>query len=196
MVSPDWGRQEPDSHGGDAERAVRGFSLTAAVLVGSFVVACMAQFDVGVVPDGVRARLGAYRVVWPQDWVFFVGNLDGDAVVAYRSKPDGRLARLHEREAWDDRLGGLDRSADNLSFEAWQIARQVPERFWMSCPVRCERMPGLGATFQLRTGSLHPQLCGELVIAIEHTQPSDVERLPDGTWAAYRVADVDVLCTG
>ena len=182
----------------EIERGLRGFLVTAIVLVFSFAVSCLAQFGGGPVFGGMRARLGAYQVVWPQEWVFFTGDLDKDTVVAYRTGVDGHLDRRFERPVWDGQRGGLDRGLDVASSEAWDIARRVPDRYWQSCgntpEVPCERVPDRTPVFRLNALSRESRLCGALVLALEHVTPSGSGRLPDGPWMPYRVAAVEVRC--
>ncbi|MEV5716999.1 hypothetical protein AB0L41_24160 [Amycolatopsis mediterranei] len=182
----------------ETERGLRGFLLTATVLVFSFAVSCFVQFGGGPVFDGMRARFGAYQVVWPQEWVFFTGNLDKDTVVVYRAGPDGRLGRRFEREVWDDQRGGLDRARTGDSSAAVDIARRIPDRYWQSCgktvEARCEQLPDPVLVFRMNALSRQPRLCGALVLALEHVTPSGSGRLPDGPWVPYRVAAVDVRC--
>ncbi|MGW4063509.1 hypothetical protein ACWEGE_34840 [Amycolatopsis sp. NPDC004747] len=186
------------AEGGETERGLRGFLLTAVVLVFSFAVSCFVQFGGGPVFGDLRARLGAYQVVWPQEWVFFTGNLDKDTVVAYQAGADGHLGRRFERQVWDGQRGGLDRGIDVATSEAWDIARRIPDRYWQSCgntpEARCERLPDPALVFPLKALSAQPRLCGALVLALEHVVPSGAGRLPDGPWLPRRAAAVNVRC--
>jgi hypothetical protein len=183
--------------GVDLDRGFQGFMVTLVVLGFSFVIACLAQFDVVGVPVELRARLDTYRVLWPQEWDFFTG-LDRDSVVAYRTGDDGRLSRLHERQVWDRQLAGLNREYDLYTNETWQIARRIPDRYWQACgqagEARCERVPDLALVYRMENLSKHPRLCGRSVIGLERTLPSVGGRAPDGPLVAHRVVAVDLRC--
>src|SRR5437764_13368317 len=81
-----------ESGDGRSEQGFHGFVLTMVVLLSTFTITCVAQFDTEIVPSDIRARLSSYQVLWPQKWVFFTGGLDKDEVVAYRTEASGRLA--------------------------------------------------------------------------------------------------------
>ncbi|MFI5593252.1 hypothetical protein ACIA5G_49965 [Amycolatopsis sp. NPDC051758] len=162
----------------------------------SFAVSCFVQFGGDSVFGGVRARLGAYQVVWPQEWVFFTGTKD--TVVAYQAGADRHLGRRFERQVWDGQRGGLDRGLDVASSQAWDIARRIPDRYWQSCgstvEALCEQLPDPTLVFRLNALSREPRLCGPLVLALEHVTQSGSGRLPDGPWLPYRAAAVNVRC--
>ncbi|MBE1574362.1 hypothetical protein ACFORH_35130 [Amycolatopsis roodepoortensis] len=187
------------SEGEDPEQGFRGFVLTSLVLGLGFVLACLAQADLFGISGGLRDRLDAYRVLWPQEWVFFIG-LDKSSVVPYRAGHDGRLVRLHEREVWGERLGGLNREHDVYTTEARQIADRIPDRYWQECgqggEMRCEKVPDPALLYRTENPLKSPTLCGRAVLAIERASSSEAGSRRDGPWAAYRVASVDLRCSG
>lgn len=183
----------------ETEHGFRGFVITSVVLGFGFLFACLAQFDVLGTSNGIRDRLDAYRVLWPQEWVFFIG-LDKDSVVAYRTGADDRLVRLRERHVWDRQLGGFNREYDVYTSEVRQIARRIPDRYWQECgpgaEVRCEKVPDPALVYRTENPLEQPRLCGSAVIAIERASPSETGPGAGGPWAAYRVASVDLRCGG
>ncbi|MEU5697172.1 hypothetical protein [Actinosynnema sp. NPDC020468] len=185
----------PDHDGGAAERGLRGFAVTAVVLVIGFVAACLAKYDVG----GVRSRLDAYYALWPQEWSFFVA-LDTDLLDGYRITPG--TSRLHEVYAPErqDPLWGLDRNSYELSAEIREIALRVPDRYWQACdrayPEDCGATMITTSPYRMRTPVRSPSLCGLVVVSVERVAVPAPGRLPTSPGRAHHLAVVDVACGG
>lgn len=179
---------------GEVTRGVRGFALTAMVLVTSFMITWLAQLDV----VGLRDRLSGYLALWPQEWSFFV-DLEDDVLVGYQVEPGSpRLSPRTERQYWTTWSWGLNRIGYAESAELRAVARRVPDQYWYACDepdlADCGNLRDDARTHRMNRprGSA---LCGQVAIAVERTSAFPDRRLPEKPRQLYRIAFVDLECT-
>ncbi|WP_198047251.1 hypothetical protein [Kutzneria sp. 744] len=164
----------------------------------SLVFACLAQLAVAV-SDRAQGPLDSYRVFWPEHWAFFTGLAGKDVLMAYRLAGDGTpLTPFTQREAWTDRLMGLDRIGDSQALETWQLANRIPDRFWADCgapaPDRCVTKYSAEHPFRLSGQPRAAPLCGVLAIADTRPVPAVGDRMPAAPRRIYKIAIIDVEC--
>lgn len=155
------------------------FRFTAALLLCTFVAAFLTSLG-----HGVERRLGAYLVLWPQEWSFFT-ELDQDTLVAYR---------FGEDDALGGQAGGLGRAADAYLSEPRRIAVRIPQGYWQPCgrPRPSECAADRASVLRAENPSRHPHLCGPVVIAVERVAFTRSRDLPRRL--VHQFAVVDLRC--
>ncbi|MCC8251526.1 hypothetical protein [Saccharothrix luteola] len=158
----------------ESARALRGFHLTAAMVVTGLVLSALAQLP-GANP------LRSYRVVWPQHWPFFT-ELSQDVLVAY-NVPD--LTPLVPRRPWD----GLRREGSVVVAETRRVALRVPDAYWQACgeatAAMCGEEVARSSVFTLDGSTITSRLCGRVAVAVERSVPKR---------HVHRIAVVEVEC--
>ncbi|WP_188316969.1 hypothetical protein [Solihabitans fulvus] len=177
----------------ERRRSVRGFAVTAVLLTTSFVLACLAERDIG----GIRGRLDAYYALWPQQWSFFV-ELNTDLLAGYRVTPgEARMTPVYATGR-PYLLWGLDRESYKLSSEVREIALRVPDRYWRTCdqpdPGDCGETMNTVPAYRMGSPVREPSLCGHLAVAVERVSVPAPQQLPTRPLQAHRLAAVDITC--
>ncbi|QUQ68993.1 hypothetical protein [Kutzneria sp. CA-103260] len=181
--------------------ASRGLVVTATMMLVGLLLAGVTQLAGVVDPEGARARLVSYRMLWPEGWSFFVGLADKQVIMAYPVGPAGVAPNpLTQRMSWTDQLAGLDRSGDVRLAELFQLAVQVPDQYWHECgradPSGCASRSVIEHPFRLPNGSHRAGLCGLTAFAGTHPVPMTGGDPPAARRRVDKIAIVDLACAG
>jgi hypothetical protein len=178
-----------------ASTSRRWFILTAAFLVTSLLISCVAALM------GNDGYLQIYRTFWPQHWSFFTNLSTADQIDAYHIGTNSTLTQPEDqRDSWTSWNLGLSRRGDEDVFEINQISIRVPNHYWQTCTspnaTHCQVVADEAHTFTMINPVAAPTLCGLTAIATE--KPALVQRptLPDSPWVLNRVAVVNLTCRG
>lgn len=191
-----WSSRGCSSDEGDVvKRGLRGFAVTATVLMTSLAISGLAHSG----GDGARLKLDGYSALWPQRWSFFVG-LDAGLLNGYRFTPGD--ARMTPVDVFEQRpsMWGLDRGSYKVTSEVREIASRVPDHYWQSCarpdPADCGSVLDTALAFELKPFAREPELCGLLAVTVYRVDVPTTRELPKPSDQDHRFAVVNVACPG
>jgi antimicrobial peptide system SdpA family protein len=134
----------------------------------------------------------------PQGWAFFTKSPRDPLVTAYRFRADGTPYRVPEITASDHRnLFGISRRGRAIGTEMALLLPEVPDDRWVQCrrpDPACLSSTGRHPPYPVRSPVPGPQLCGEVVLALESVVPYAYRRLVPTPVVVDRAVRLVVEC--